>query len=269
MATYDRYNKHYFMVAESLTKSFQPDIAANWQQIMRNDFPMDRGLTTLSKTAGTSYLSYRGFGPALRREMLQMQDHDIWIDVGGGELFAQTDFLTRSFSQGHATIAGVVSVVDPDTDNFRQHHVMLSQEFPERFFYMSGRRIEDIPKEELPPARIVSDLFGALSFTEHVDITLQRELDALKVGGLLVARLQKAYIRDRSGKRFGIKRYAEAVQGAETLMYGWYTLVMRKTDEEIVVPPLELVNFISGHNVPNPKNLDPKYLFCQRHYVLE
>lgn len=257
------------MTVESSSKIFQPDVVANWQQILQNDFPMDRGLTTKSKTAGTSYFSYRGFGPVLRREMLQMQNNDVWIDVGGGELYAQADFLTGAFAQGHAAIAGAVSVVDPDTDGFRQHHAMLSQQFPERFFYMSGRRIEDVPKDELPPANIVSDLFGALSFTENVDVTLQRELDALKVGGLLVARLQKAYIRDRADKRFGIRRYAESVQGAQTLLYGWYTLVMRKTHEEIVVPPLKLVNFISGNNVPNPKHLDPHFLFCQRYYVLE
>lgn len=241
---------------------------ANWQQVLKNEFPTDRGLRRPSTTAGTSYLSYRGFGPALRSELSKLKKKEVWLDIGGGELFAQKEFLEQNYAKGKNVIAGAVAVADPNTEDFRQNQSHLSREYSHRFFYQSGRRIEDIPVDELPQAKVVSDLFAALSFTEQIDLTLQRELDALEVGGTLIARLQKAYIRDSENKRVGIKRYASLIRGAETLLYGWYTLVMRKNEQEVVVPPLTLINFVAGENAPNPSGLDPQFLFCERYYSL-
>lgn len=254
---------------ELIGAGLQVNLQANWNQILTNDFPTDRGLRKKSKEAGTSYLSFRGFGPWLRTEFLKLSDNDVWLDVGAGDLYAQVDYLSGNYSSGKNTVAVAIAVEDSESEGFKNNKNYLRKNFPKRFRYLSGRRIEDIPVHELPKANIVSDLFGAMTFTDKVDQTLQRELDQLKVGGVMIARLQKAYIRDRENKRFGIQRYVESIKGAETLLYGWYTLVMRKIQDEILVPQLQLIDFISGTNAPNPKHLNPHFVFCERYYMLD
>ncbi len=245
------------------------NLEENARQIEENFFPTDRGLNRKGKLCGTSYFSYHSFGPALREGLLALKGNDLWVDVGGGELFAQNEYF-ESFKPGIDGRVGVISVADPQTEDFRRHLGQLRDRYPDRFFYTSGGRIEDIPDEELPWAKVVSDLFAALTFTDQIDTVLERELSMLEPGGLLVARLQKAFIRDGVGKRFGIKRYLERIEGAELSPYGYsfYTVIMRRTRGEIRVPKLELVNFLSYKNAPNPNNLDPQFIFCERYYNL-
>ncbi len=245
----------------------EQNIAENWEQVLSNHFPTDRGLYRKSRTSGTSYFSYRIFGPALRYELLGLQPGQVWVDIGGGDLYAQKEFFT-SFRPGNESRAIVISVSNPPTRDFQQNLQFLKQEYPKKFFYLSGRRVEDIPLSELPKAKTVSDLFAALSFTEHIDRTLEHELSMLAPGGQLVARLQKAYIRDQEGHKFGIRRYLSSIEGAQLTFYGWSALVMQRTAGEIRVPPLRLTQFLSYKHAPNPKALPEKFIFCERYYVL-
>lgn len=254
------------MTPETPSSASETNIAQNWQQILKNDFPVGRGLRRKDPEAGTSYFDYRGFGPILRKELISLKENEVWIDIGAGELFAQAEFFLKGYSHGKAI---AISVRDPDTKEFQENLKYLRRLPFEKFLYLSGRRVEEIPAQELPPAKIVSDLFGALSFTEQIDSTLQKELEMLKPGGIFVARLQKAYIKDVSGRRFGIRKYLASVVGAEILFYGWHSLAMKRTVDKVNVPKLRLVNFISGESALNPNNMDPNFLFCERYYLLE
>lgn len=242
------------------------NIRQNRKQIENNYFPTDRGLRRKSKVGGTSYLTY--FRTWFFERLKQLRRDDMWTDIGGGELFAQVEYLTLDeFTKCEHARIGVVSVTDPNTQDFRKNHRFLTECLGKRFFYHSGEYLENIPLEELPRAKLISDLFAAMGFSEHIDITLQRELDMLEVGGTLFTRLEKVYIRDKKGKRFGIKRYLDSIKGAKVVFYGFYALVMKKTDECVTVPSLELVKFLSYQNVKNPKNLDERFLNCERYYI--
>ena len=240
----------------------------NRRQVEENYFPMDRGLRRKSRAGGTSYLTY--FRTPFFDQLKTLRKDDWWLDIGGGELYAQVDYLTLDdFARCEHSKVAVVSVSDPGTEYFERNRSLLVEKLGDRFFYRSGKLIEEMPEWDIPKAALVSDMFAAMSFSERIDLTLQRELDALEVGGVLFTKIQKAYIRDKDDKRHGLMSYFGSVKGADMKFFGFNTLVMEKTDELVEVPELELVRFLSYKNVDNPKKLDDRFLFCERYYSLK
>lgn len=250
-----------------MNKEILMNISQNRKQITDNYFPTDRGLRRKSLVGGTSYHTY--FRTQFFDLLKDLDIDDCWLDVGAGELYAQREYLTLEDFKDleHARIA-VVSVKNPGTIDFKNNYNFLKQELSERFLYRSGQRIEDIDIKDLPKAKLVSDLFAALSFSEQVDVTIKKELDILEPGGNLISKIQRIYIKD-DDKRFGIKRYLQSIKGARLEYYGFNTLIMNKISEEIIVPELEMTEFLSYKNVRNPKNLDERFLFCERYYRLK
>lgn len=117
---------------EKTASSLQQNIAENWEQVLSNHYPTDRGLYRKSRTSGTSYFSYRVFGPALRHELLGLQPGQVWVDIGGGDLYAQKEFFT-GFRPGNESRAIAISVSDPPTQDFQQNLQFLKHEYPEKF----------------------------------------------------------------------------------------------------------------------------------------
>lgn len=244
---------------------------ANEGQIKANFFETGRGLRTRGALDRRGYLNLRGFGQAMKARLLNLEENDWWLELGVGQLNAPVDYLTLpEFScRPHAKIA-VVSFADPDTEPFERNLRFLERELGDRFIYCSGRYAEDIPLNELPPARLASDCFGPITFTEHVDVTLGNLLSRLAPGGSLIAQLRKLFITDGAGRPFGRKRYLESVEGADLLFYGFGGFEMQRTSEgPVSVPALRLDRFVPYSEAPNPGNADPRSLFCERYCTLE
>jgi hypothetical protein len=252
----------------------QLNFEQNKQQVQENDFPTDRGLRRRTKQLPvryrTSYLNV--FGPYFFEKLKNLDSSDTWLNVGGGELFAEVEYLTlEDFVDSEPASICVVSVESPDTDDFRKNYQFLQKSLGEKFVYMSGRRIEDIPSEELPKAQIVSDLYAAMAFSEHVDETLQKELALLEVGGTLFTTMDKVFIQNTDEEKIGRKKYISSIQGAKLIdkTTRFNPIIIEKKDALIVVPHLELTKFLSDKNVRNPKGLPKTMLNCERYYLLK
>jgi hypothetical protein len=61
-------------------------------------------------------------------------------------------------------------------------HAMIAQA-PDRFRYLSGHYIEDMPASELGQADLITDQFGPLTYSKRVDEVLDKYLEVLKKNG--------------------------------------------------------------------------------------
>lgn len=129
------------------------------------------------------YRSYAGilgpdFAAAVRRAR-----H--WLDVGAGKAAAMREFW-KTIRQLSGTLedtplmtaVGLREPWSPALARFKK--ACLS------FRYLEGE-IETIPGEKIGKADLITDVYGALSYTKFLDVTLQKYLDLLELGGELHA----------------------------------------------------------------------------------
>ena len=122
-----------------------------------------------------SYYEYsKAFGADFTKDMLTLNEDDVWVDLGAGTGRALKDFseykILRKETPPH--LLGV-STQNSDYDAASKS-----------IGWLGGRLWENIPKHELPP-RIdrATDFYGILSYTDQVSNYLNEVFKRMPVGG--------------------------------------------------------------------------------------
>ena len=138
-----------------------------------------------------------GFCEALSR----LGTSDRWLDIGAGEAQAILDYYAfddaaaaaakcaRSLSKARAV---AMSIEDRRTDKWRQHAAI----FGDRIRYLSGKRLRQYSGEELGKFQIVTDVFGAFSYTEELSVFMEKVLSLLDIGGVFYTLVQSVHLED-------------------------------------------------------------------------
>lgn len=231
-----------------------------------NGFETGRALRGpyVSGTIDSPYEAYLGsdFVDSLTR----LKAGDGWMDMGSGDGAAASEFLHtfHGASPGEAPNVTAVAYAHADT-------TALERTFP-TFRGLYGRYLETIPDRTLGRAKVISDLFGPLSYTTQFDRVLQRYGDMLEVGGEVyaylgfrshlpldpsgvartdrpdhgLARIQGTEFLRALGERLvGLRIEGEV--GKPQLFDGAKSarLKLTKTAETVVVPELKLHTFLA------------------------
>jgi hypothetical protein len=139
------------------------------------------------------------FGKALR----ELESEDRWLDVGACQGQAILDYYqlelvrseqdeARPRSRGKAR-AVAVSIEDRRTDAWRERAAALGGD---RLRYLFSKRLSEYSNEELGKFRIITDVYGGLSYTERLAAFMEKVLGLLEVNGNFYSLLQSVRLED-------------------------------------------------------------------------
>lgn len=176
-----------------------------------------------------------------------------WLDVGAGEGMALIDYLYGV--AGGASVVGITVETDWRYNGFR---IQAARDFPGRFRFYKGKYLEDpsYSPETLGHFDIVTDVYGAFSYSNTVDVVLQKIGDLLKVGGhfFTVYKADTFFIYDSKGNNIPINQWINSGSCLAIVPREYSKLNMGneepplhivKTCEKVSVPPLKLSGFQS------------------------
>lgn len=156
------------------------------------------GYVTTRSLAGYTELLPSGFRAALGR----LGPSDRWLDVGAGGGQAILDYYAldpgaarpgkRARAPGRAK-AVAVSIEDRRTERWHKRAAEVGEDQLRYFF---GKRFREYTREELGSFRMITDVYGGFSYTEHLSQFLERVLDVLAVNGSFYTMVQSVHLQD-------------------------------------------------------------------------
>ncbi|MFB3884841.1 MAG: class I SAM-dependent methyltransferase [Thermodesulfobacteriota bacterium] len=156
----------------------------------------DRGLS------GYADLLPTGFCEALG----SLGSSDRWLDIGAGSGQAILDYYAPKDSMAPAkkcvrsgvkARAVAVSIEDRRTDKWRKLAASLGGD---RIRYLCGKRFRHFSRDELGKFQIITDVFGAFSYTEDLSQFMEKVLGLLEVGGAFYTLVQNVHLEDGKDK---------------------------------------------------------------------
>lgn len=193
------------------------------------NFAVGRGLQEYSQT----------FGPHFDQELIRMRRSDVILDPGGGDAHLSDSLSTDSSPK----YVGVTF----ELLNRPMEHFSNSIKSG-RLKILTGRFFEDIPTDELQSIgkiKMITDLYGVLSYSAHPDLVLKKYLEILSDDGSL-------FIfgpRMKVGKDFDFLIWLRRVQGIEITTHEFreagmieHSYSIKKNGNPIVIPEVELLN---------------------------
>jgi hypothetical protein len=145
------------------------------QLIAANAFTDNRDLNTYS-----SQLPFKQ-APSIISLLEQLQHGSTWIDMGAGEANALADGLRQNLKITHGIAVGVK----------KPKFAKDERDLPGRLRYLDGDFVENMVRDGklnsfMGQVDLISDVFGPLSYSEHLPELFQAYFDLLKTNGTLV-----------------------------------------------------------------------------------
>lgn len=206
-------------------------------------------------------------GPELKK--LTGSQH--WIDVGAGKAIAAMEYIENKpvrhdegwkyySGSDHPARVTAITVERLETPELRG---VLSHYGPGRFRYLSGKYIEDYSVSELGQADLITDVYGAVAYSPHIDAVFAKFGELLKKGGkvyTLVRKIEDHYeyftvdpnvfiIVGSNNEKIPVEKWLRAIKGFTLLPHskGAETIILQKISDQVVVPPLELIEHKDGY----------------------
>jgi len=236
---------HALVAADPLCRASVQALAVNNQTVLNSKFTTDRDLD--------DYKFH--FGDPFQEAIKKRVDGAIqtWIDLGAGHAIAMRDFLKHD--QGtilHGAWKGVaVGVELPKDEKFSTDVVRIREKGGSDAFHYRTGFFADIPAAELPQADLITDYFGALSYTHTLSSDLQRALTLLKPGGkLIVTMIPRSFGLRVRGEEVLFPDFVYQIAGVrlETQLneFGTPSYTIVRTEGPVRVPELVLTNMRNG-----------------------
>lgn len=199
---------------------------------------------------GNDFSYEAALGPAFIERLNGLRLYDHWIDMGAGDALAIREYLEN----GGRSVATAVAYVEPTDPAFT---AFARSVHANSFRGLFGRYVEDIPTEQLGVATIVSDLMGPLAYSPQMDEIIAKYAETLEVGGEIYTAIPyQTVVKDAEGNEWlledFIERWIADSEGLELVEVvpdePWWGVRMhlRKTSDDVVVPPLTLLHLEPG-----------------------
>jgi hypothetical protein len=163
------------------------------------------------------------------------------LDSGAGLFLPIEEYYA---SGGKAKTIGVAIETPPD----HWRIVALQKKQGQRFKAILGRPVEDLDLDQSSQVDLITDLFGAFSYSPQIDIVLSKYLKLLKVGG----RIDVLYKTSHNpivlgGVDVGVLAWLRTIPGIECRAFnnpdGDVVLTIQKTNYVVDVPALALIKY--------------------------
>ncbi|MBI3557191.1 MAG: hypothetical protein HY074_13085 [Deltaproteobacteria bacterium] len=169
-----------------------------------------------------------------------------WIDMGAGHGRAQREYLADKSNLAKNVVLGKAKTlaVAYEQPVFRDKAALYDSTLPtpKRHQKLIGRFVEDIPDAELGKADLITDVYGALSYTDRLDEVLNKYLRILNDGGAIYFYTEslRTKIWRKDGTVLYLYEWLQTLQGlrVETDLRGYR---ITKTSPDAQVPQLKLI----------------------------
>ena len=254
----------------------EAELAENEHRVKENIFYTNRGFSDYKRFLGPSFIS--------KLRSLKRDSH--WIDLGAGNARAMREYFSSVWQGLWAEKPKMTAVVvEKPLDLSRLELAAFLSRIETtgnggRFKYMSGRFLGDYHPGEIEPADVVTDVYGAISYSPDLSGSVEQAGGMLKPGGQLFTIIQtrletigsregnvrNVIIRRPDGSEVDIADWLRQIQGlklevskektrayktqfpgrppeawAPTTIESVRTLVLTRTSEPLRVPKLRLV----------------------------
>ena len=219
-----------------------------------------------------------GLASGFDRALARLGPSDRWLDIGAGEARAVLDYYTAAADSAHPdgrekraaakAQAVAMSIEDRRTPLWRQTAASLGVN---QIRYLADRRLRDYSLEELGKFQVISDVIGGFSYSENLSLFVEKVMSFLEVNGSFYTVLQdvqwengqnKPYyagapflttIADTDGSELKICTWLKRITCAEVTCEAKPTWTppteafrIRKTCDDVSVPPLKLIHYQAG-----------------------
>lgn len=198
------------------------------------------------------YIYLFGLRNDLQGELSKLGPGRQWIDVGAGKGVAAMDYIEDTDGHGlyHGARVTAITVERLETPRLSQ---VLRRFSPEKFRYLSGKYIEDYTVSELGQADLITDVYGAVSYSPHIDAVFSKFGELLKAGGKVYTNIEGPdfllEIMGPDNQPIPLAEWLGAIKGF-TLLFKtneyFDRIILQKTSDAVVVPPLELVKYVDA-----------------------
>lgn len=207
-----------------------------------------RGLFTPDRS-GQTYES--ALGPGFIYSLRELMPGQRWLNVGSGSLVAERDYFETLCPLGCGT--EVVSV-DP-AGHTAAAYEKLKADFPKAPIKHIAALAEELSPEEVGRFDLISDSFGALSYTPDPDYMFYIYAHLLKPGGKLYFIPGNWIINGSDGQ--GRHLWLSQIKGFDMIESADpHHIVLRRNNQDVYVPSLELFDIWPGL---------PPYFFFNRY----
>lgn len=177
-----------------------------------------------------AYNLHRDFSQSLNA----LKAEDTWIDLGAGKGQAAEDyFASRPYRQYAANVVLITYKLD---------RLFGIRKYDGKLRVLEGRLWEDIPVNEIPKAKLMTDVFGALSYTRDLSTALTKIFESLeKNGELYVYGTPYLTVIEKGDQTLNLEGLLKGITGLQVEgRYGGIKIT--KTADNILVPKMQLIH---------------------------
>lgn len=182
-----------------------------------------------------------GFLSSFKSALMSLKSDQVWLDSGAGKFGPIVQYYSNG---GQARTIGVTIEASSKEANI----VYLQKKYPQKFTALLGKPTESYSAAELPKVDLITDFYGAFSYSPHVDKVMQHYLTVLNTGGRIDMYYSNQYNRVQvNGVRLELLDWISTIQGisyrAVHIPGGAVAITIIKQNDKVSVPPLVLADY--------------------------
>jgi hypothetical protein len=245
----------------------QKRIYGDKEEFFRDGYVVDRSFAMYALTLASGFDG----------DVARLGPDQRWLDIGAGQGKAVLDYYGWRFDLMHDKVrkrdakkarAVAISIEDRRTPAWEETAATLE---PGQMRYLCNKRFGEYEAEELGGFQVISDVFGAFSYTDNLSRFMERALAVLQPNGSLYTVLQDVHLHDSSNRPYypdsSYLTEIENTDGSELPVCEWLKSIkcvevaceaktawkppieaysVRKVCSDIKVPKLTLMGFEAG-----------------------
>ena len=237
----------------SLFETLATEEVAYPPEILRNIFMTGRRLfenTRFSPSYGV------GFGKRFLQKIFSLKLYQVWLDGGVGNANHFVEYYEKG-GLGYGIGVGITETA--------LHKENVKKILGGKYEHFHDRGIEEMSPSEVPPLDIVSDYFGAGTYSKYLSEVLRFYLSALRPGAPLFWMVSNSYgklrINDENGHYISLESYLKRIPGIKVEpcrgvfkgnSFNFFEITVSKKFDPKLIPQLEntLYEFVNGESIP-------------------
>ena len=188
----------------------------------------------------------RGFEKGFKDSLFALKPTEVWIDLGGGKGRAIEDYIISRPKISDAAQTVLIT--------YKLGRLFGMPDYFGKVKVLKDRLFEEIPLNEIPKAKLITDYFGVLSYTRDLTKSFRMVFDRLEVGGELYifSSNVNTTIDNPDGSR-GVISMSTMLEGVSGIkIEGKYGILkITKKSEEVQVPDLVLTKIDETSKPPH------------------
>ena len=172
--------------------------------------------------------------PDFKTKLKSLGSQDHWIDLGAGKAHAQIDFL-KTFSSNNQAPQTTAVV-------YKLDRWFPAPRFSGKLTVKEGL-FEKMATQDFAKASVITDVFGVLSYSKDLSLSLQKTIDLLETKGELYILTTPYTTRiQRGSDSFSLIEYLATIPGLK-VEGRWGVIKITKEVDNLLIPHLELLSF--------------------------